>query len=40
MQEKKEYDKKIKKQICSLSNTFQITSRMKHPYKGLYGMNM
>lgn len=40
MQEKKEYDKKIKKQINSLSNTFQLTTRMKNPYKGLYGMNM
>lgn len=38
MQEKKEYDKKIKNQINSLSNTFQLTTRMKNPYKGLHGM--
>jgi len=37
MQEKKEYDKKLKKHIYSLSNTFQF---MKNSYKGLYGMNL
>jgi hypothetical protein len=37
MQEKKNT---IKKQICSFSNIFQVTSIMKNSYKGLYGMNL
>lgn len=35
MQEKKDYDKKLKKQIHSSSNVFQV---MKNSYKGLCGM--
>jgi hypothetical protein len=38
MLQKKEYDKKIKKQICSFSNTYQVTSRKNHSYNGLNGL--
>ena len=38
MLQKKEYDKKIKKQICSFSNIYQVTSRNNHTYKGLNGL--
>jgi hypothetical protein len=38
MLQKKEYDKKIKKQICSFSNTYQVTSRKNHSYNGINGL--
>lgn len=37
MKQKKQYDAKIKRQIFSFSNTYQITSR-NHVYIGLKGM--